>query len=144
MKAFLRQSLWRPPLSRTAAMGLFREFRYEISALILAVGVLGMVFSLTQFLFSKESPDWLKSIHQAVGPYVIWEAFFGFLALLAGGFYFVDTIRKEREFNRLISTTSKELFVKNMKRIEQLTYEHLPSAYERRFLEKKQEFRIRG
>ncbi|TLZ44802.1 MAG: DUF3198 domain-containing protein [Methanobacteriota archaeon] len=82
--------------------------------------------------------------HGAVGQYKIWEAFFGFLALLAGGFYFVDTIRKEREFDRLISTTSKELFVKNMKRIEQLTYEHLPSAYERRFLEKKQEFRIKG
>jgi hypothetical protein len=124
-------------------MGLFRELRYELSALILAVGVLAMVFSLTQYFAEAQSPDWLKSIHRSVGNYVIWEAFLGLLALLAGGFYFVDTIRKEREFDRLISTTSKEMFVKNMKRIEELTYDHLPRSYERRFLEKKREFRIR-
>ena len=124
-------------------MGLFQELRYELSALILALGILGMIFSLTQMFAGAQSPDWLRSIHDAVGNYVVWEAFFGFLAVLAGGFYFVDTIRKEREFDRLISTTSKELFVKNMKRIEELTYDHLPSAYERRFLEKRREFRIR-
>ncbi|HKW43258.1 MAG TPA: DUF3198 domain-containing protein [Thermoplasmata archaeon] len=125
-------------------MGLFRELRYELSALIFALGILAMVFSLTQYLFPTQSPDWLKSIHHAVGQFVVWEAFLGFLALLAGGFYFIDTIRKEREFDRLVSTTSKELFVKNMKRLEELTYDHLPRAYERRFLEKKREFRIRG
>ena len=125
-------------------MGVFREFRYELSALIFALGILGTILSLTQYFASTQSPDWLRSIHQAIGQYVIWEAFLGFLAVLAGGFYFIDTIRKEREFERLISTTSKESFVKNMRRIEELTYEHLPSAYERRFLEKKQEFRIKG
>jgi aspartokinase-like uncharacterized kinase len=124
-------------------MGFFREFRYEVSALVLALGVLATVFSLTQYLMPTGRPEWLRSIHEAVGNYVIWEAFFGILAVLAGGFYFVDTIRKEREFERLITTTSKELFVKNMKRIEELTYDHLPSAYERRFLEKRREFRIR-
>lgn len=125
-------------------MGVFREFRYELSALIFALGILGTIVSLTQYLVPTQSPDWLQSIHRAVGQYVIWEAFLGFLTVLAGGFYFIDTIRKEREFERLISTTSKELFVKNMRRIEELTYEHLPSAYERRFLEKKREFRIKG
>lgn len=125
-------------------MGIFREFRYEFSALFFALGILGTILSLTQFFVPTQSPDWLQSIHHAVGQYVIWEAFFGFLAVLAGGFYFIDTIRKEREFERLISTTSKESFVKNMRRIEELTYDHLPSAYERRFLEKKREFRIKG
>lgn len=125
-------------------MGLFRELRYEVSALIFALGILGVVLSFTQYLIPTQSPDWLKSIHTAVGGWVIWEAFFGLLALMSGGFYFVDTIRKEREFDRLVSTNSKELFVKNMKRLEELTYDHLPSAYERRFLAKKQEFRIKS
>lgn len=132
------------PIIDRGRMGLFREFRYELSSLFFALGILAMVFSLTQFLAPAESPDFLRTIHEAVGPYVIWEAFLGILVLLAGGFYFIDTIRKEREFERLISTTSKEMFVKNMKRIEELTYDHLPSAYERRFLRKKQEFRIKG
>jgi len=125
-------------------MGLFREFRYELSTLFFALGILGTALSLTQIFLSAQSPDWLKSIYAAIGNYVVWEAFLGFLAILAGGFYFIDTIRKEREFDRLISTTSKEIFVKNMKRIEELTYDHLPSAYERRFLDKKREFRIKG
>src|SRR5438105_13446245 len=125
-------------------MGLFRELRYELSTLILASGVLATVLSLTQYLIPAGSPDWLQSIHRAVGNYVVWEAFLGFLAVLAGGFYFVDRSRKEREFERLSSTPSKEVFVKNMKRIDELTYDHLPSAYERRFLDKKREFRIRG
>lgn len=125
-------------------MGLFRELRYELSTLIFALGILGTVFSITQFFFHAQSPSWLQSIHDSIDGYVIYEAFLGFLAVLAGGFYFVDTIRKEREFERLISTSSKEVFVKNMRRIEELTYDHLPSAYERRFLEKKREFRIRG
>ncbi len=134
----------RVALIAAALMGLFRELRYELSTLIFGLGILGMVFSLTQYLLPTQSPEWLQSIHRAVGPYVIWEGFFAFLALLAGGFYFVDTIRKEREFERLVSTTSKELFVKNLKRLEELTYDHLPSAYQRRFLEKKREFRIKG
>src|SRR5207245_11228546 len=98
----------------------------------------------TQYRIPTQSRAWLQSIHAAVRQYVIWEACFGFIAVLAGGFYFVDTIRKEREFDRLISTTSKEVFVKNMTRIEEFTSDHLPSAYEHRFLEKKREFRIRG
>src|SRR2546423_12343016 len=124
-------------------MGIFRELRYELSALSSALGFRGMVFPFTHYLAPTQSPDWLKSIHHAVGEYVVWEAFLGFLAVLAGGFYFIDTIREEREFERLISTTSKELFVKNMRRIEELTYDHLPSAYERRFLQKKSDFRIK-
>src|SRR2546426_1879093 len=125
-------------------MGLFRELRYELSSLIFGLGILGMIFSLTQYLIPTQSPDWLQSIHRTVGDYVVWEAFLGFLAVLGGGFYFVDTIRKEREFERLLSTPSKEIFVKNMGRIEELTYDHRPSAYERRFLDKKREFRIKG
>src|SRR5207247_7103664 len=102
-------------------MGIFRELRYELSALFFALGILGMIFSLTQYLASTQSPDWLKSIHLAVGEYVVWEAFLGFLAVLAGGFYFVDTIRKEGEVERLVSTTSQELFVENRRRVEGAT-----------------------
>src|SRR2546426_12323984 len=101
-------------------MGLFRELRYELSSLIFGLGILGMVFSLTQYLIPTQSPDWLQSIHRAVGDYAVWEAFFAFLAVLGGVFYFVDTIRKEREVARLISTPSKEAFAMHMGRTEEL------------------------
>src|SRR5713226_9783744 len=63
----------RPP------MGLFRELRYELSSLIFGLGILGMFFSLTQYIIPSQSPDWLQSVHRAVGNYVVWEAFLGFL-----------------------------------------------------------------
>src|SRR6266700_2490810 len=72
-------------------MGLFRELRYELSALFFALGVLGVVLSFTQYLIPTQSPPWLQSIHQAVGQYVVWEALLGLLTVLGGGFYFVDT-----------------------------------------------------
>src|SRR2546428_5419146 len=116
-------------------MGLFRELRYELSSLIFGLGILGMIFSLTQYLIPIQSPDWLQSIHRAVGNYVAGEAFLGFLAVLGGGFYFVDTIRKEREFERLLSAPSKEVFVKSIGRLEALPHDHRSSPHERRLHE---------
>ncbi len=125
-------------------MGIFRDLRYELSTLFFGLGILGMVLALTYYLLPTQSPDWLMSVNRTIGNWMIWVAFLGFLALAGGGYYFIDTIRKEREFDRLVSTNSKEVFVKNQKRIEELAYYHLPSGYEKRYQSKKQEFRIRG
>jgi Protein of unknown function (DUF3198) len=124
-------------------MGFLRDFRYEITGVVFGLGILSMFFALTAYVFPTQSPDWLKAINASIGNWMIWVAFLGILALLGGGFYFIDTLRKEREFDRLVSTTSKETFVKNQKRIEELAYYHLPSAYEKRYLEKRREFRIK-
>jgi len=125
-------------------MGVFREFRYELSALIFGLGVLGMFLTLGRYLFLVQSPDWLRSVYAGIGEYIFWVGVLGFFALVVGGWYFFDTIRKDREFNRLLATTSKEMFVKNLKRVEQLAYYDLPSAYEKRLDQKKREFRIKS
>jgi hypothetical protein len=125
-------------------MPFLRDFRYEITGVVFGLGILAMIFVLTAWVFPTQSPDWIKSINASIGNWMIWVAFLGVLALLGGGYYFVDTVRKEREFDRLVSTTSKETFVKNQKRIEELAYYHLPSAYEKRYLDKRREFRIKS
>lgn len=125
-------------------MGLLRDLRYELSTLVFGLGILSMVLMVTYWIIPGSTPDWLLNIDKAIDNWMIWVAFLGFLALLAGGYYFIDTIRKEREFDRLVNTTSKEIFVKNQKRIEELAYYHLPSAYEKRYLQKRKEFRIKG
>ncbi len=126
------------------SMGIFRDLRYELSTLLFGLGILSMVLAVTYYLFPSQTPDWLMSVNRAIGNWMIWVAFLGFLALVGGGYYFIDTIRKEREFDRLVSTTSKEVFVKNQGRIEELAYYHLPSAYQKRYDAKKREFRIKG
>ena len=121
-----------------------RDLRYELSTLIFGLGILSMILSITYWLIPNQTPDWLRAVDAAIGNWMIWVAFLGFLALLAGGYYFIDTIRKEREFDRLVTTTSKEIFVKNQKRIEELAYYHLPSSYEKRYQAKRKEFRIKS
>ncbi len=126
-------------------MGLLRNLRYELSTLVFGLGILSMVLSIVYWLVPPgATPDWLANITNGIGNWMIWVAFLGFLALLGGGYYFIDTIRKEREFYRLVDTTSKELFVKNQKRIEELVYYHLPSSYEKRYQQKRRDFRIKG
>jgi len=124
-------------------MGLLRELRYELSALLFGLGVLGMVLWTTANFFRAQSPDILRGLHEAIGVYMFWVGVLGFFTLLVGGFYFVDTIVKDREFARLASTTSKEVFVKNLERLEHLVDYDLPSAYRARLIEKKQEFRVK-
>lgn len=125
-------------------MGFFREFRFELGALFFGLGIVAMFLAITQIFFPTQSPPWLQSIHAAIGAWIFWVGILGFFALLGGGYYFFDTIRKEREFERLLSTTSKETFLKNMGRMEELAYYHLPASYERQFREKKREFRIKA
>jgi len=125
-------------------MGFLREFRYELSALVFGLGVFGMIIAITGYFFPTQSPGWLQSIHQALGNWIFWVGIVGFFALLLGGYFFFDTVRKGREFDRLVSTNSKETFLKNMARMEELAYYHLPRDYERRFVERKREFRIKG
>ena len=125
-------------------MGLLRELRYEVSTLVFGLGILGTFLSLTHYYFKSGSPDWLRSVQDAVGPNIFWVGVLGVFALLIGGWYFVDTIRKDREFGRLLATNSKEIFVKNLKRMEELAYYDLPSAYAKRLEEKKREFRVKS
>jgi len=125
-------------------MSLLRDLRYELSTLVFGLGILSMILAFTYWVIPNQTPDWLRNINNAINNWMIWVAFLGFLALLGGGYYFIDTIRKEREFDRLVTTASKEIFVKNQGRIEELVYYHLPSSYEKRYQAKRKEFRIKS
>lgn len=125
-------------------MGILRNLRYELSTVVFGLGILSMILAITYWLLPGVTPQVIMNINNAIGNWMIWVAFLGFLALIGGGYYFIDTIRKEREFYRLVNTTSKEIFVKNQKRIEELAYYHLPASYEKRYQQKRKEFRIKS
>lgn len=127
----------------TSFLRILRDNRFEVGALVLSAGVLLTVFSTTQYVWPHESPAFLQAIHRAIGNFVFWEVILGALLLFGGGYYFVDSVRKAREFNRLLATTSKETFLRNRKRIEELAYQHLPHEYVTRLVKKKRELRIR-
>jgi len=90
----------------------------------------------------SDSPDFACDLVQnKVGPWNVWVVVIGPILLLAGIFYLGDTIKKYREFNKLIDTDSKAKFVQNQDRIEYLAW-LLSARLEKKIEEKKREFKI--
>lgn len=88
-------------------------------------------------------PEFFQDLDQRIGAWMIWVAFIGPLLLLGGGWYFFDTIRKRREFGRLIDIDSKAKFTRNQDRLEKLAWLYLGSEYTRKVQRKKEEFNIK-
>lgn len=72
---------------------------------------------------------------------MIWIMVIGPILLVAGIFYLGDTIKKFREFNKLIDIDSKAKFVQNQDRIEYLAW-LLSARLEKQVESKKKEFKI--
>lgn len=80
-------------------------------------------------------------VRNKVGNWMVWVLVVGPILLLAGIFYLGDTVKKYREFNKLIDTDSKAKFVQNQDRIEYLAW-LLSARLEKKVEEKKKEFKI--
>lgn len=124
-------------------MSLLRELRLELSAMIFITGIILTIFIVDRYAIGTNNlPDLLRNIDLGIGAWMVWLLVIGPILLLGGGWYFIDTIRKRREFERLIDTDSKAKFVRNQDRIEQLAW-ILGTGYGKRVQTKKVEFGIR-
>ena len=107
-------------------------------------GIIMTIFAINRYAIgSSRLPDVLRNIDSAVGNWMIWIAFFGPLLLLGGGWYLFDTIRKRREFERLMDMDSKAKLVRNQDRLERLAWYYLGSEYVKRVQKRKEEFNIK-
>src|SRR5438093_6194514 len=113
-----------------------------ISGLIMTTLTIGHYF-LGGYGPNSRLPDFLKDIDQHIGNWIVWVAFFGILVLVGGGWYFQDTIRKRREFGRLLNTDSKAKFVRSQQRLEELAHWYLGREYVKKVEAKKQEFAVK-
>jgi len=104
-----------------------REARLEVSLMLFVVALFAMIEAITQAFFYGAPP--FTDLHKAVGGWVIWTGFLGLLLLFGGGYYTWDSIRKRREFRKLLDTTSKQKFLRNREEIQRLAF-ILPRAYE--------------
>ncbi len=107
-------------------------------------GILLTILAIDHYLLGPgRLPQFLVDIDTKIGDWIIWVAFFGPLLLLGGGWYFFDTIRKRREFERLVDTDSKAKFVRNQDRLEKLAWFYLGSEYVKRVQDKEKEFGVK-
>ncbi len=106
-------------------------------------GIVLTVFLADRYAFGLgKAPGILGEIDAHIGDWMVWLIVLGPLLLIIGGYYFVDTIRKRREFARLIATDSKAKFVRNQDRIEFLAW-ILGRHYYQQSEKKKAEFNLK-
>ena len=130
-------------MSVVAGTRLVQELRLEISAMFFIAGIVLTIFAVDHYAFKPQNlPPILQDIEVRLGEWNVFLIVIGPLLLLSGGYYFFDTIRKRREFDRLVETDSKAKFVRNQDRIEELAW-ILGKRYHRRSQEKKAEFNLK-
>ena len=126
-------------------MSWYREFRLEIGLIVLVTGIIFTVLGIGNFFVPSTAPAepdfFYDLIRNKIGNWIVWILFWGPIFLLAGIFYVGDTVKKYREFEKLIDTDSKAKFVQNQDRIEYLAW-LLSARLEKRVQEKKKEFNI--
>jgi hypothetical protein len=124
-------------------VGILRKFRLEISSLVLVLGIVPTVLVILNALPRESLPSTVVDLLDAIGNWFVWLLVVGPLLMVIGGYYFIDTFRKQREFERLIEVPSKAHFVRNRERLETLSW-YLPSEYRQRYREQKKRWKIKA
>jgi len=125
---------------------IHQDFRFEISGALFVVGLFLVFLAILGYV--PQAREWARGVAvldyflQALGPWIFWETIIAAVVMLIGGLDFADTVKKAREFERLINTTSKENFLKNLKRIKSLATDALPERYYRRVERKMAELKV--
>ncbi|MFQ6059802.1 MAG: DUF3198 domain-containing protein [Thermoplasmata archaeon] len=119
-----------------------REYSLELSSIVFMVGLIMTVFVVIKYFFSASAPYYISNILQAIGNWIVWLTVIGPLLLMGGGWYFFDGVKKRWEFAHLINTESKAVFLRNIDRLEELSY-NLTERHRELFYEKKRELKIR-
>ncbi len=125
------------------AKAMTREFRFELSTVMLAVGIL-VTFVGAIGVFVPKLPDWLLIFQSAIkgsGNWIYWYLVLGPILVIGGGWWLIDSVRKTMELMNYLKIDSKAKFVKNMDDIEYLAWV-LPRKYEEMVLEKKKQFKM--
>lgn len=123
-------------------MGFLREVKLEVSYVVFALGVLMSLLAAFHYFLRAHLPGAVIDLLNDIGNWIIWFVVVGPLLAFVGGWYFIDLLRKRREFERLITVNSKAHFVRNQARLETLAW-YLPSDYEERIIEQKGRWKIR-
>lgn len=119
-----------------------REYSLELSSIVFMVGLIMTVFVVIKYFFRASAPYYISNILQAIGNWIVWLTVIGPLLLMGGGWYFFDGVKKRWEFAHLINTESKAVFLRNIDRLEELSY-NLTERHRELFYEKKRELKIR-
>jgi len=124
-------------------MIIVRDTTLVTSGALFGLGLFFMMLGAISLWFGSVLPPDMKMELATKGSR--WDLCFGGVGLLLtifAGYYFVDNIYKRSEFNRLFKIASREKFVKNRDKLEQLAFE-LSTKHERMVKKKIREMKLK-
>jgi len=127
------------------ARGSLTEYRVELSVMLLLAFGMSAFLGLLGLLLGPELPDawgFFQSVVDVLGNWLYWLAAVGAFGLIFSVWWFADYIFKVRKLKRLIDTTSKAKFIKNIDSIEYIAW-RLPNKYKTLMANKKRELRVK-
>jgi len=105
-------------------------------------GIPMIVLSSLSLAFSEGNIDMFQWANDLIGNWGFWVILLGFFLLVPGAYYLAVFVKQVREFNRLMETDSKQMFIKNQDRIEELAW-RLHPKYEKLVIEKKLKLKVK-
>lgn len=128
-----------------AFMDKMKDNVLPLSASVLVAGI--VFFTLSLLWAIRDSIKWindtvLKGYFDTVNVWNWWILVISSIAIFMGGMYLYTYFRDSRSFNKLIDTSSKSTFRKNLDELEDLSWK-LPSSFRKRLLEKKEQLKVK-
>jgi len=120
-----------------------RDLTHILSAVGLAFGILFMALAALAMWFKSVLPeDFLLSFTEESGRLDICSAGGGLLLVIFAGYYLADNLNNRRKFNKLFNIASKEKFIKNRDKLEELAF-FISTRHERMVQKKVKEMKLR-
>ncbi|MBM4249640.1 MAG: hypothetical protein FJ149_09465 [Euryarchaeota archaeon] len=120
-----------------------RDWTHVISGAGLAFGAILTVLAVLAIWFPDAlSEEFKEDFMETSGRLDICSAGGGLLLLIFAGYYFADNMNNRRKFNRLFHIASKEKFIKNRDKLEELAF-FISTRHERMVQKKIKEMKLR-
>jgi hypothetical protein len=121
----------------------FRDWTHVLSAAGLVFGILLLVLAgLAMWYKPALSEGFLFSFTEENGRLDICSAGGGLLLVIFAGYYFGDNLNNRRKFNKLFNIASKEKFIRNRDKLEELAF-FISTRHERMVQKKVKEMKLR-
>jgi hypothetical protein len=124
----------------------FENFVHENKPGLCVIGIIlgipAVIISTFSLLWKTGDTGILLWSNELLGNWAFWVVIIGLLLLVPGIYYLAVFIKQLREFNELMKTDSKALFIKNQDRIEELAW-RLHPRYEKLVIEKKDKLKVK-
>lgn len=139
-----------PPLGQRLRTGM-RTYRFALSAVVFAVGILLTALALMEFLGPLSTNPVLLPINKVTDPadnggtgpnYDLAFAVLGPIIFIVGAYLIGAYLVARRTFDHLMETKSKAEFLRNIPELEQVLWDLTPND-ERRYFDKRAELKIR-